>query len=755
MQNYLELLNDVQKEAVISTEGPALVIAGAGSGKTRVLTYRIAHLLNLGIAPWSIIALTFTNKAAKEMKERIDNVVGNDIAKKLWMGTFHSIFAKILRRESEYLKYPSNFTIYDTDDSKSLIKKILKEMQIDDKSYKPGTILGRISSAKNDLMMPGAYMADEKRKISDYYAGIPLTGEIYQKYMIECFKAGAMDFDDLLLNTNILFRDFPAVLEKYRALFRYILVDEYQDTNFSQYIIIKHLASKHNNICVVGDDAQSIYGFRGARIENILKFEKDYPTFKLFKLEQNYRSTQNIVNAANSVIAKNKRQIPKRLFSSNNSGEKVKIVQAYSDSEEGYIVVNDIKNVLSKYKLSLEEFAILYRTNAQSRIFEESLRRNGIPYVIYGGLSFYRRKEIKDILAYFRIVINPNDGEALKRIINYPARGIGKTTIEKIELVASQHDTTFWNILIGPALSSMGFNSGTLKKLSQFVNLINNFAAMATNLSAYQLANMIIEKSGIILELNLDKSPEGQSRIENINELLNAIQEFSNERLETEQEDSMAHFLEEVSLLTDQDTEKQENVKTVKLMTIHSAKGLEFEYVYIVGVEENLFPSYMSLDSEENIEEERRLFYVALTRAKRRAFISYAKNRFRYGDMDYCKPSRFLKEIDYQYVDIDSKDLRQETINFNNNKKKYVHSNIFGRIENKNDIYLSFDKKISTEQVESCGDYHTGSKVVHEKFGEGIITHIEGKFPNSKATVQFINSGTKQLMLKFAKLKII
>ncbi|MCL2073764.1 MAG: UvrD-helicase domain-containing protein [Marinilabiliaceae bacterium] len=743
MHEYLSELNESQREAVVSTEGPALVIAGAGSGKTRVLTYRIAHLLNLGIPPWRIIALTFTNKAAKEMKERISKIVDNHSAKHLWMGTFHAIFARILRREAEYLKYKSNFTIYDTDDSKSLIKRIIKELQIDDKAYKPSTILSRISSAKNDLLLPNAYMDDMRRTIADKYAKIPLTGEIYRRYMTECFKAGAMDFDDLLLNTNILFRDFPEVLEKYRELFAYILVDEYQDTNFSQYIIIKHIASKHNNICVVGDDAQSIYSFRGARIENILKFEKDYYDFKLFKLEQNYRSTQNIIKAANSLIAKNKGQIPKKLFSKNDIGEKVKVFQAYSDSEEGYIIVNDINSIRSKTEVSLDEIAILYRTNAQSRIFEEALRKNGIPYVIYGGLSFYRRKEIKDVLAYFRIVINPNDSEALKRIINVPARGIGKTTIDRLELLAAQNDTTLWDIITSPNLSSFGFNAGTIKKIVLFVKLISGFAKLAINFSAINLANEIIEKCGIIEELKIDISPENQSRIENINELLNAIQEFSDERLETEQEDSMAHFLEEVSLLTDQDTEKQVDIKTVKLMTVHSAKGLEFEYVYVVGAEENLFPSYMSMDSEAEIEEERRLFYVALTRAKIRAVISYAKSRFRHGGMDFSDPSRFIDDIDPNFVD-------------NDFQFKYKKLENFKKVEPTQKLSTKFYNPISNINSETfSGEFQIGTNVSHDKFGKGIITDLEGDSSNLKATVEFVNVGKKQLMLKFAKLKVI
>ena len=686
------------------------------------------------------------------MKERIANIVGVNISERLWMGTFHSVFARILRREAEHIKYPSNFTIYDTADSKSLIKSIVKEIKADEKVYKPANVLSRISSAKNDLLLPSAYANDQQRLIADKMSKMPLIHEIYMRYMKACFRAGAMDFDDLLLNTNLLFRDHPDILEKYREYFQYILVDEYQDTNFSQYIIIKKLAGKHQNICVVGDDAQSIYSFRGAKIENILGFKRDYPDYKLFKLEQNYRSTQNIVNAANSVIAKNKGQIRKELFSDNEEGEKIKVLQAYIDSEEGTMVVSDIISSIRQHPTRLEEFAILYRTNAQSRIFEETLRKNNIPYVIYGGLSFYQRKEIKDILAYFRMVINPSDGEALKRIINYPARGIGDTTFNKLALLASQYDTTIWNILINPALATMGFNSGTLKKLTGFVSLISDFALLSQQSDAYGLASEIISKSGILNELKLDNTPEGKSRIENIDEILTAIKVFVDERTESGLDAPMAHFLEEVSLLTDQDNDKQSDVDRVKLMTIHAAKGLEFKNVYIVGVEENLFPSPMSIDSAEGMEEERRLFYVAITRAKERAIVSFAKCRHKYGEMNFSRPSRFIMEIDQRYIDLTIENTQNRT--FPQMQKRSVAPSFkYGVKQNK--YNFSENSSLNNKQSVSVGGFEKGKKVMHERFGEGVILDMEGMPPDTKAIIQFKNAGVKQLLLKFAKLKII
>jgi DNA helicase-2/ATP-dependent DNA helicase PcrA len=765
VQNYLNELNSAQREAVTSTEGATLVIAGAGSGKTRVLTYRIAHLLKNGVPPWSILALTFTNKAAKEMKERIASVVGNDVASRLWMGTFHSIFARILRTEADLLKYPKSFTIYDSADSKSLIKSIVKEMKLVEKEYKPGEVLSRISSAKNDLVLPPAYARDQHRIMADKASRKPLISEIYQRYMKACFNAGAMDFDDLLLNTNLLFRDFPEVLAKYQNSFRYILVDEYQDTNFSQYLIVRKLAEKHQNVCVVGDDAQSIYSFRGAKIENILNFRNDYPGYKIFKLEQNYRSTQTIVNAANSIIAKNKGQIQKTVFSDKSEGNRIKVLQATSDIEEGFLVVNNIIAKKTKEQYQYLDFAILYRTNAQSRIFEDVLRKSNIPYKIYGGLSFYQRKEIKDLLAYFRMVINPKDGEALKRVINYPARGIGKTTLDKLDATASHNGVTTWEVLIHPELQSVGFNAGTLKKLQGFVAIIREFSEKARNLDAFALASEIIAQSGILKELHQDNSPENQSRIENIDELLNAIKDFSDGRKESGEENDITHFLEDVALLTDQDNEKDGDKNKVTLMTIHSAKGLEFKNVYIVGLEENLFPSSMTTDSPAGLEEERRLFYVAITRAEEHATLSFARSRFKYGEMNFSQPSRFLGEIDQNYLDVemsDPRESRRTDFDAGNGSR-------FGRPLNKPAAFTprsaDFSKTpfgsqtkaplFSDESFSNQFDVKVGTMVQHERFGIGEVMALEGAAANVKATILFKNAGEKQILLKFAKLKIL
>ncbi len=765
MQNYLNQLNPAQREAVTSTEGATLVIAGAGSGKTRVLTYRIAHLLKNGIPPWGILALTFTNKAAKEMKERIGLIVGKHVADQLWMGTFHSTFARILRIEAEHINYPKNFTIYDSSDSKSLIKSILKEMKIDEKEYKPGDILSRISSAKNDLVLPAAYARDQHRIMADKASRKPLIYEIYQRYMKACINSGAMDFDDLLLNTNLMFRDFPDILAKYQSHFKYILVDEYQDTNFSQYMIIRKLAENHHNVCVVGDDAQSIYSFRGAKIENILNFRNDYPGYKLFKLEQNYRSTQTIVNAANSIIAKNKGQIPKKVFSTNTEGNKIKVLQAVSDIEEGFMVVNDMIAKKTQDKYEYKDFAILYRTNAQSRIFEDVLRKNNLPYKIYGGLSFYQRKEIKDLLAYFRMVINPKDGEALKRIINFPARGIGKTTLSKLEETAAHNGITVWEVLMHPELPSVGFNAGTLKKLNGFTALIREFAEKSNNLNAFELATEIITQSAILKDLHQDNSPENQSRIENIDELLNAIKDFSDSRKESGEDNSITLFLEEVSLLTDQDSDKDEDKNKVTLMTIHSAKGLEFKNVYIVGLEEELFPSGKTSDSQSGMEEERRLFYVALTRAEEHAVLSYALRRFKYGETNYPRPSRFLGELDQCFLDLEG-DVYKETVlpgsqsltnksyggSYNKpssfSPKKFDFSNSHNSLQNKKPLF-------SEDTFNNQFDIKVGMHVQHERFGIGEVTALQGSSSNIKATVVFRNAGEKQLLLKFAKLKIL
>ncbi|MGQ1785403.1 ATP-dependent helicase [Saccharicrinis sp. GN24d3] len=762
MQKYLEQLNPAQQEAVVTTQGQSLVIAGAGSGKTRVLTFRIAHLLTQGVPPYRILALTFTNKAAKEMKERIATIVGGDIARNLWMGTFHSVFARILRSEANKLGYPSSFTIYDTADSKSLLKSIIKEMKLNDKEYKVGSVLGRISAAKNDLVTPAAYARDQHRMMEDQASRKSMIYEIYARYMRQCYKSGVMDFDDLLLNTNILFRDYPETLQKYQDRFQYIMVDEYQDTNYSQYIIIKKLAEKHGNICVVGDDAQSIYSFRGAKIENILNFRNDYPDYKLFKLEQNYRSTQNIVNAANSIIEKNTRQIKKDVFSEKDHGSKIKIHNAYSDIEEGYIVINDIKDKKLKQNCEYRDFAILYRTNAQSRIFEEALRKGNMPYKIYGGLSFYQRKEIKDLLAYCRVTVNPADQEALKRIINYPARGIGKTTLDKIETAASASGKSMWEVLVSLENTAKLFNAGTQRKLNSFVGLISGFSAGINQQSAYELVMEIATQSGMMKDLYHDRTPEAVARQENIQELLNGIQEFTNNRLEEGGETGLVNFLEEVSLLTDQDNESDDDINKVTLMTIHSSKGLEFKNVYVVGVEEGLFPSTMTLDSEQGVEEERRLFYVAVTRAKDSATISFARTRYKYGESAFCRPSRFIAEINEEFVEFSGGQAKIPGRPGRFAPKQTERPSLGGSQQVRNPGY-NFKKvgnqQSSTKSVafkgSSSGNLKPGVAVEHIRFGKGKIVSVDGQMPNAKATVDFENAGVKQLLLKFAKLKIL
>ena len=754
--NYLDDLNESQKQAVINSEGPSLIIAGAGAGKTRVLTYRIVHLLQKGVPAGKILALTFTNKAAKEMKERVTRIVSPEIARYLWMGTFHSIFAKILRMESEILGYKPSFTIYDSSDSKSLIRSIIKELNLDDNIYKPGAISSRISTAKNNLVTSNRYSADASMQDYDKSSRMPLMADIYKTYAARCFKANAMDFDDLLLNTNILFRDFPEILAKYQQRFNYVLVDEYQDTNYSQYLIVKKLAATHQNICVVGDDAQSIYSFRGARIENILEFKNDYTDYQLFKLEQNYRSTQTIVNAANTIIANNEGQIQKNVFSMNETGEKIQVMQAMTDSEEGFNVSSDIFDKKLSQQLNWSDFAILYRTNAQSRIFEETLRRKNIPYKIYGGLSFYERKEIKDILSYFRMVINPEDEEALKRSINYPKRGIGDTTIQKIFELASAFNVTPWSILPEAGKYPEHFNAGTVKKLSIYVEVINKLRLNSDSTDAFEKAREIALGSGIMRELKEGKSPEEVSRYENLEELLNAIKEFT-ESAETNGEPSILEaYMANVALLTDQDTENEEDRNKVTLMTMHSAKGLEFKHVYIVGMEDTLFPSPMSSGSARELEEERRLFYVAVTRAEKQATFSYALNRYKWGNLERCSPSRFLKEVDQKFLSYPQTGGKP----FTNNNQTIIKPTTIREEPNlyvKNDRFKKLAKSDPSPVVPFTGSdsslFSEGDTVEHERFGKGLIRSIEGQQPNTTATVEFEKEGSKKLLLRFAKLK--
>ena len=757
MHNYLDELNGPQRDAVINTDGPTLVIAGAGSGKTRVLTYRIAHLLEKGVRPGNVLALTFTNKAAREMKNRIATIVGEENARNLWMGTFHSIFARILRMESEKLGYPSAFTIYDSADSKSLIKSILKELKLSDKEYKPGDVLSRISSAKNDLVTPLAYVRDTNRMTADQASRKPQVHEIYTRYMRQCYQAKSMDFDDLLLNTNILFRDFPDVLQRYQERFQYILVDEYQDTNLSQYRIIKKLAERHHNICVVGDDAQSIYSFRGAKIENILNFRNDYPGYQIFKLEQNYRSTQTIVNAANSIIAKNKGQIQKNVFSEKDAGHPIRLMESYSDVEEGFRVADDIAERRRLHHYQYHDFAILYRTNAQSRIFEEALRKKGFAYRIYGGLSFYQRKEIKDLLAYFRLTVNPNDQESLKRVINFPARGIGATTIDKLEALSATTGHSIWMLIQSGNLAAAGINAGTHKKLIGFVQLIASFSMKLIDQTAFDLARDILAGSGIMSDLLADKSVEGRSRAENVEELTNAIKEFTTNRLEAGEPARLDAFLEDVALLTDQDSDKDDDNNKITLMTIHSAKGLEFKNVYIVGVEEGLFPSQMTVDSESAIEEERRLFYVALTRAEEYAVMSYAKSRYKYGELKYSTPSRFIRDVDPQYLDANVGEPSKVPgrSGFSIPSRQAERPPVPPRFKSQSVAGKPASAQVQFNFQSSGSDYQPGMLVEHERFGKGVVDGIEGSYPNTKVTVTFEHSGKKQLLLKFAKLKIL
>jgi DNA helicase-2/ATP-dependent DNA helicase PcrA len=782
-RDYLKELNEAQQEAVVNTSGPAMVIAGAGSGKTRVLTYRVAHLLQQGVPANRILALTFTNKAAGEMKERINSIVGPEMARYLWMGTFHSIFAKFLRRDGHHLGYKSNFTIYDTDNTRSLIRTIIKEMNLDDSVYKPTSIAGRISHAKNNLITAQQYGSVAQISESDKASRIPETAAIYRHYAARCFKANAMDFDDLLLNINILFRDFPAVLEEYRNRFDYVLVDEYQDTNYSQYLIVHKLSENHRNLCVVGDDAQSIYSFRGARIENILNFEKDYPDYRLFKLEQNYRSTQNIVNAANSVIEKNAGQIRKTVFSKNEEGEKIRVVQTTIDSEEGILTASDILDTRMRERLDWKDFAILYRTNAQSRIFEEMLRKRNIPYKVYGGQSFYERKEIRDLIAYLRLIVNPDDEEALRRIINYPKRGIGDTTIQKLMELARAIDLSIWSIISSPQLSAQYLAPALRTKISYFTGLMMPVMGVAETATAYDIAFNMATASGILNELKLGQVPEEIDRLQNVQELLNGIKEFTESAVTNGEPSDIATWLQSVSLLTDQDMEKPEDRDKVTLMTIHSAKGLEFKYVYIVGLEENLFPSAMNVFNPRELEEERRLFYVAITRACRRVTLSYALNRYKWGSLESSSPSRFIGEIESEFLSYPQ-----------TGGKPFGHRAVYepgpagmipGQPRPMSPPARMTRLRDAKAQAAAGGVNGTGSagsgatglstggsrpvsggvmdtginmglepgdRVSHERFGEGEVLSVEGESPNTTAIINFKSTGTKKLLLRFAKL---
>ncbi len=788
MTNYLEELNESQRAAVLYNDGPSLVIAGAGSGKTRVLTYKIAYLLEQGYLPWTILALTFTNKAAREMKERIARQVGS-AARGLWMGTFHSIFSRILRTEAQAIGFTSNFTIYDSSDSKSLIKAIIKEMKLDDKTYKPGMVQSRISNAKNHLILPDAYASDPEIAMSDMNAKVPAVRDIYRRYWERCRQSDAMDFDDLLVYTYLLFRERPDIRQKYAEGFRYVLVDEYQDTNFAQHSIVLQLTEGHQRVCVVGDDAQSIYSFRGANIDNILKFTKLYRNAKLFKLEQNYRSTQTIVCAANSLIEKNSEQIRKEVFSEKAKGEPIPVYSAYSDVEEGEIVANQIVRLRAREHYVYSDFAILYRTNAQSRIFEEALRKRGLPYKIYGGLSFYQRKEIKDVIAYFRLAVNPNDEEALKRVINYPARGIGDTTLNKVVSAATDNHVSLWRVLEEPLAYGLTINKGTHTKLQGFRELIAAFIADAQDKNAYDMGLGIVRQSGIMNEVFQSNDPEDLSRQENIQELLNGMHDFCATREEEGNPNLLlTDFLSEVSLLTDQDNEKEGDAEKITLMTIHSAKGLEFKNVFVVGLEENLFPGAMSMGSYKELEEERRLFYVAITRAEEHCHLSFAKSRFKYGKMEFSSPSRFLKDIDARFLQLPQGEQMTRRVDEGANLFRQSQSSFRssgtpsggGSSDrfNRPDSPFGSSARPKVELIRPTAPRHLtrlpsdaaakpsasapsracvqmGQLIEHERFGVGEVIRVEGVGENSKATVRFRHAGEKQLLLKFARFKVI
>jgi DNA helicase-2/ATP-dependent DNA helicase PcrA len=766
MQDYLRELNEPQREAVLHKDGPIMIVAGAGSGKTKVLTTRIAHLLSQGVSAFNILALTFTNKAAKEMKERVEKILGNNEARSLYIGTFHSVFARILRGEAHHLGYDRNFTIYDTDDAKSVVKTVINELNLDDKHYKPNTVYNRISSAKNALVGPVEYAGDYNIQQEDLRSNRPAIAQIYDAYAKRCFKNGAMDFDDLLIKFYELLKTFPESLHKFQHKFKYILIDEYQDTNPAQYEIIKLLGAAHENVCVVGDDAQSIYSFRGATIENILQFQKDYDDVKVVKLEQNYRSTQSILNVANEVIRNNKDQIPKNLWTDNATGEKIKLVRLATDNEEGKYVADSIQEQRLRNHYNNRDFAILYRTNAQSRAFEESLRRMGIPYTMYGGISFYSRKEIKDFVAYLRIIVNPRDEEALKRIINYPTRGIGKTSIDRAVLAANQHNISLWQVL--ERASEFGFKAGTLESIDNFVLMIRSFASMLANKNAYDVAQHVGKQTNIVKELFNDKSTEGVAHYENIQELLNSIKEFTEMpdedgvlELETK---SLGNYLQQITLLTDAD-EKDPNADTVKLMSIHAAKGLEFSCVFAAGLEETLFPNAMAINTREELEEERRLFYVVITRAKEKLWITYANTRYRFGNLVQNEPSRFIDEIPSDYMDrsFAGGGARNQGQGFSGPSGSAYERLHGGRVASAKPSYVPPKPPARTIEHQPSPDFapsdtsalQVGQKVEHLKFGFGQVTSMEGNTHNPIATVRFEHNGEKKIMLNYAKLRIV
>ncbi len=774
MKTFIDDLNDAQKAPVLHKDGPLMVIAGAGSGKTRVLTYRIAHLMAQGVDAFNILALTFTNKAAREMKKRIADIVGSSEAKNLWMGTFHSVFAKLLRFDGDKLGYPSNYTIYDTQDSQRLIASIIKEMGLDKDIYKYKQIQNRISSYKNSLITVKAYMQNPELIEADAMAKRPRLGDIYEEYVNRCFKAGAMDFDDLLLRTNELLSRFPEVLMKYQDRFRYILVDEYQDTNHSQYLIVKALSDRYQNICVVGDDAQSIYSFRGANISNILNFQRDYDNVGMYRLEQNYRSTKNIVNAANSVIANNKNQLEKEVWTHNDEGAPIIIHRSITDAEEGRYVAGSIFENKMQHQLHNGHFAVLYRTNSQSRAIEDALRKRDIPYRIYGGLSFYQRKEIKDVLSYLRLVINPKDEEALKRIINFPARGIGQTTVDKLVVAANHYGRSIFEVLENLERIDLKINTGTKRKLEEFVTMIKSFQIMNEGVDAFTLAEHVAKKTGILLEFKKDGTPEGIARMENIEELLNGIKDFVEGQKEiADATGDIGEFLEDVALATDLDKDTGDDDR-VALMTIHLAKGLEFPYIYVVGMEEDLFPSAMSMNTRSDLEEERRLFYVALTRAEKQAYLTYTQNRYRWGKLIDAEPSRFLEEIDEQYVE------NLTPIDTGYRYKSLIDVDIFGDVDKSrlrqtkpkrgtppaigkpNETQLRKLRRLKPELSKPIGNTNVvdpnlseGAIVSHTRFGKGVVLKIEGVGNDKKAEIKFDQGDTKKLLLRFAKLEVL